>query len=447
MTYLPDPDGPRWPSLAEIADGVRTGTLDPVLLTEQALQRAAEVAELNAVVHVDVEGARTAAAALAHDERRRSGPLAGVPILVKEIIEVDGLPFRCGSTLFADRLGQRDAAVLTRARAAGAIIIGLAHTHEFAFGSTGNSNRIGPARNPYDPTRMTGGSSSGSASAVATGIVPLAIGTDTTGSVRLPAALCGVVGAKPARGTISRDGVFPLSGSLDHVGVLTRTVADAERAVRALAEPTVPYGVVGPIDRPLRLGIPSNPEPLRCEPVILAAFAELLEALRRSGAEVVDVTLPDWARMVDAVRDTQNPEAAAIHLGSYPERAGEYQPDVAAKLRTAREVPAWRYVRAREEAAWAEAALTATLADLDGVLLPTSRTTAPPLQRNEVEVRDEMLGNTRPASLTGHPAISLPIPAESTLPVGVQVVAADNATMFATAARVEGVLRPAELGG
>src|SRR5689334_2941016 len=172
-------------TLEETAAGVRNGSLDPVELVEGALARAADAAELNAVVHLDVEGARKTAAA--HD---RTGALAGVPVLVKEIVEVEGLPYRCGSASMDD-VGRKDAEVVRRLRAAGAIIIGLSHTHEFAYGCTGTSNRVGPCRNPHDLSRMTGGSSSGSAAAVAAGVVPLAIGTDTAGSVRIPAALCG----------------------------------------------------------------------------------------------------------------------------------------------------------------------------------------------------------------------------------------------------------------
>ena len=155
-------------------------------------------------MHLDVDGARKAAAA-----HNRTGALAGVPVLVKEIIEVEGLPYRCGSASM-DEVGQQDADVVRRLRAAGAIVIGLSHTHEFAYGCTGTSNRVGPCRNPHDPSRMTGGSSSGSAAAVAAGVVPLAIGTDTAGSVRIPAALCGVVGFKPSYDTLPTDRGLPV---------------------------------------------------------------------------------------------------------------------------------------------------------------------------------------------------------------------------------------------
>src|SRR5919198_5277712 len=163
------------PMIASMAARVRAGELDPVALAEQALARAQEVAGLGAIVHLDPEGALWAAAGV------RDGPLAGIPLLVKEIIAVAGLPYRCGSAVFFDRVATEDAEIVRRARAAGAVIIGLSHSHDFAYGCTGASNVAGPCHNPRDPSRITGGSSSGSAAAVAAGVVPLALGTDTAG--------------------------------------------------------------------------------------------------------------------------------------------------------------------------------------------------------------------------------------------------------------------------
>ena len=177
-------------SIQTLAARVRAGDLDPLELAGQAIERAKAAAGLNAIVHLDERPAGAA-----------DGPLAGIPVLVKEIVAVAGWPFTCGSAVFAGRVADRDAEIVARLRAAGAVIIGLTHSHEFAYGCTGTSNVSGPCRNPHDPGRMTGGSSSGSAAAVGAGVVPLAIGTDTAGSVRIPAAFCGAVGALPARGT------------------------------------------------------------------------------------------------------------------------------------------------------------------------------------------------------------------------------------------------------
>jgi Asp-tRNA(Asn)/Glu-tRNA(Gln) amidotransferase A subunit family amidase len=421
-----------WPALERIVAAVRAGDLEPRELVERALDRAAETAGLNAVVHLD-PGARAAAAA--HD---RHGPLAGIPVLVKEIIEVEGWPFRCGSRTFEDRAGTRDADVVRRLRAAGAIPIGLSHSHEFAYGCTGVSNRLGPCRNPHDPSRMTGGSSAGAAAAVAAGVVPLAIGTDTAGSIRIPAALCGVVGAKPANSTLPAGGVFPLAPSLDTVGALTASVADARHALEVLAGMPLSTQTRVP-----RLGVVTNPEHIDHGAQVGAAWTATLDRLRASGAHLEEVQLPDWEDVTATAIDVQGPEAAAVHAGR--DTTG-YQPDVRERLREAAQVPGWRYVTATAHAAELAGAVTDLLRGLDAVLLPTVPIVAPPLDAIEVDgygVRNRLLRNTRLANLVGLPAMSLPMPSEG-LPAGLQVLAAHNTRAFATAAWIEEVLhRPA----
>lgn len=423
-------------SIQSVAAHVRAGELDPVMLVEQALAEAEKAGELNAVVHVDADAAIDAARLVARDRR---GALAGIPILVKEIIEVAGLPFRCGSTVFDDRIGERDAEVVRRAGAEGAIVIGLAYSHEFAYGCTGTSNRIGACRNPADLSRVAGGSSAGSAAAVAAGIVALSLGTDTSGSVRLPAALCGVVGAKPGRGQLPMDGVFPLSQSLDHVGVFTRTVVDADYAVAALSGMDMPLApdVVGGFPK---VGVVSNPAARDCSPEVQRAFDAVLAAVFMAGAPMVDVELPDWAAMIAAVVDTQGPEAAAVHAELFGSRSADYQPDVRDKLRAAAKIPGWRYVRARAAAVAARGEVARCLTSCDAVLMPTTPIVAPSLTENEISVRDLLLRNTRFANLTGHPAISLPIPSEGGLPVGLQVVAVDDRRAFMVARWLEQVI-------
>ncbi|MBA3339755.1 MAG: amidase [Geodermatophilaceae bacterium] len=423
-------------SIQSVAARVRAGELDPVLLVEQALAEAENAVELNAVVHLDADAAIDAARLVARDRR---GALAGIPILVKEIIEVAGLPFRCGSTIFADRIGERDAEVVRRAGAEGAIVIGLAHSHEFAYGCTGTSNRVGPCRNPADLSRIAGGSSGGSAAAVAAGIVALSLGTDTSGSVRLPAALCGVVGAKPSRGTLPLDGVFPLAGSLDHVGVFTRSVADADYAVGVLSGVDPPNGG-GLVSGFPKVGVVANPEARDCAPEVQRAFDEVLAAVFMAGAPMVDVELPDWSSMISAVIDTQGPEAAAVHSDLFGARADDYSADVRDKLRAAAKIPGWRYVRARSDAIVAQQEVARCLASCDAVLMPTTPIVAPDLTENEISVRDLLLCNTRFASLTGHAAISIPMPSDAGLPVGLQVVAANNHRAFMVARWIEHIL-------
>jgi len=421
-------------SLEEIAAAVRAGELDPVDLVEQALRRAEETAELNAVVHLDVEGARRVAR---HLRSSKQGALAGIPVLVKEIIEVEGLPYRCGSASM-DGIATCDAEVVRRLREAGAVIIGLSHSHEFAYGCTGTSNRVGPCRNPHDPSRLTGGSSAGAGAAVGGGVVPLAIGTDTAGSVRIPAALCGAVGYMPTRDTLSTDGVFPLAQSLDRVGVLTTSVADALYAVNALSG-----GEPAPArTTPPRLGVVVNAEHLDYSAEVGQVWSAALARLEASGADLVDVELPDWATSNQTAIDLQGPEAAAVHAGR---DTFAYQPDVQMRLREAADVPGWRYVKARQ----AVAGITATVGDLlnqvDAVLLPTVLTVAPPIAAvvdpaGAGAVRAQLLKNTRLANLTGHPAFTVPLPTTG-LPVGLQILAVDNQAAAAAAAWIESAVK------
>jgi aspartyl-tRNA(Asn)/glutamyl-tRNA(Gln) amidotransferase subunit A len=414
--------------IEQVAAAVRSGAVDPVDLVERALQRAEETAELNAVVHLDAEGARKTAAG--HD---RTGALAGIPVLVKELIEVEGLPFRCGSHTM-NEVGKTDADVVRRLRAAGAIVIGLSHTHEFAYGVTGTSNRAGPCHNPHDPSRITGGSSAGAGAAVAAGVVPLAIGTDTAGSVRIPAALCGVVGFKPLRNTLPTDGVFPLAQSLDHVGVLTTSVADAQYAIDSLTG--VPTARTA---SPPRLGLVSNPEHLDCSPDVLQAYSTAIARLRAEGAATSDVEVPDWLEVIMTGGDLQGPEAVANHVGRAVE---DYQPDVQQRLQEAAEVPAWRYVKARARTAELIAELGEILGGFDAILLPTVQLVAPTFAEYEhdpVGIRLKLLRNTPLASLTGYPAYSLPLPVEG-LPIGLQIVALDNESASAVAAWIEHAL-------
>lgn len=415
---------PAWEPIDQLAAAVRAGEIDSVELAERAIARAKETADLNAVVHLDEQGARQAAATQKH------GPLAGIPVLLKEIIAVDGWPFTCGSAVFDGRVAAQDAEVVRRLRAAGAVIIGLSHSHEFAYGCTGASNVTGPCRNPHDRTRITGGSSSGSAAAVAAGIVPLAIGTDTAGSVRIPAALCGVVGAVPARGTLPADGVFPLSTTLDRVGVLAGSVADARFAVSVLSG-----AEIATQERAPTLGALAGFD----GPEVAEAYRSGLTALEKAGATVREVECPQWTMLAEAAFDIQGPEAAAAHADS---PGDEYQPDVKERLRVAAEVPGWRYVRARQRMVTLAEELGSLLSTVDAIVLPTAPMMAPPIMDDidlQPEIRNLLLRNNRPVNATGYPMISVPVPAPG-LPVGIQVIATDNDRAFATAEWLERTL-------
>lgn len=410
-----------WEPIQTIAARVRAGDLDPLQLAREAVERARAAAGLNAVVHLDEQPAAGVT----------DGPLAGVPVLVKEIISVRGWPYTCGSAVFAGRVGHRDAEIVRRLRAAGAVLVGLTHSHEFAYGCTGTSNVAGPCRNPHDPDRMTGGSSSGSAAAVGAGVVPLALGTDTAGSVRIPAAFCGAVGAVPARGSLPAQDVFPLSQTLDRVGVLSTSVADAGYAVSVLGDVEL-----APATQPPRLGVLAG---LDNADRVEQAYRSGLDALRAAGATLTDVDWPLWAELAQAAFDIQGPEAAAVHAAI----AGDgYQPDVVERLRVAAEVPGWRYVQALGNSARLAGLLGNLLSTVDALVLPTVPIVAPPLDADEVDgrsVRELVLRNNRPLNATGFPALSVPLPAPG-LPVAIQVIAAGNAQAFGAAEWIEAAL-------
>jgi aspartyl-tRNA(Asn)/glutamyl-tRNA(Gln) amidotransferase subunit A len=270
---------------------------------------------------------------------------------------------------------------------------------------------------------------------VAAGVVPLALGTDTAGSIRIPAALCGVVGAKPARGTLPIAGVFPLSTTLDQVGVLAGSVADVRFAVGVLAGADTQGGPVPA--RPV-IGVLQNPEPNDCAAEVTAAYRRAVDYVA-ADASLVEVVLPAWPELIATSLDIQGPEAAAVHAATFPARADAYQPDVRERLRAAAQVPGWRYVRARERAVELTAQVDRVLRTVDGLLLPTVPVLAPALDAHEAEVsggrstvRDLLLRNTRPLNLTGHPAVSIPVTGAE-LPVGLQVIAGDDGRALALA--------------
>jgi aspartyl-tRNA(Asn)/glutamyl-tRNA(Gln) amidotransferase subunit A len=388
----------------------------------------------NSVVTLDAENALADAAALDAelDRGQWRGPLHGVAVGVKDLIDVAGLPTRAGSNVLGDAPpAEADAPVVARLKEAGAIVVAKLHTHEFAYGPTGDISATGPARNPRDPSRITGGSSSGPAAAVAAGHLPLALGTDTGASVRTPAALCGVVGLKPAFGALSTDGSFPLSESLDHVGVLTPDVHAASVAWDVLSRPD---GTGGGIQAPgvtgVRVGIPVGEYWRPLDPAIDAAVDAAAARLRAGGAQVSEVRLP----MIDELAATYpvivGAEAYATHAGWLADRPQDYQPVTRERLLAFADQPARAYVEARRTRRRLSAELRAAAGDIDVLLLPTTRLRATPIGAEKVDidgdavaVRPQLLALTLPFNLTGWPAVS--VPGEVTdggLPAGVQVV-------------------------
>jgi len=416
--------------LRDVAMDLRSGALTPVQHVEQVL--AALEGTGNLVVTRDdaaaLAQARTATEEIGSGDWR--GPLHGVAIVVKDNIDVAGLPTRCGSALLAEAApATEDAEVVARLRTAGAIVVAKSHCHEFAYGPTGDVSADGPAANPHDPSRITGGSSSGSAALVALGAVALAIGTDTGCSVRTPAALCGVVGLKPALGAIPTTGVFPLSTTLDHVGLLTADVHGASVAWDVLARGA--EGTGGGIQEPgvsgLRIGLPQGELWRVLDPAISAAVDVAAERLRRAGADVVDIEVPDVDELAATYAVIVGCEAYATHAAALAEHRDGFQPATAQRLLAQCDRSAFEYLRAlrtRERLRRNTVATMRTTYGLDALLLAASPLRATPIGQSEVDgadVRAALLRLCTPFNLLGVPAVSVPAPGVDGLPIGLQV--------------------------
>lgn len=387
----------------------------------------------NTVVTLDAERALVRAAELDAELAggRWRGPLHGVAVGVKDLIDVAGLPTRAGSLILADAPpAAADAPVVARLLEAGAIVVAKLHTHEFAYGPTGDIAATGPARNPHDPSRITGGSSSGPAAAVAAGHLPLALGTDTGASVRTPAALCGVVGLKPAAGHLSTDGVIPLSETCDHVGLLTADVHSAAVAWDVLARPDgTGGGIQAPGVRGVRVGVPVGPYWTAADPVIGMAVERALDRLRAAGAEVVEVATPGIDELAATYPTIVGAEAYATHAAWLAQRPGDYQTATRTRLEQNADLPARAYVDALRTRRRLSAALGAAL-DVDVLVLATTQLRATPLLAEsvmvggvEMAVRPALLALTLPFNLTGWAAVSVPGAVDAAeLPTGVQIV-------------------------
>lgn len=391
-------------------DAIKSGALSPVVLVEACLARIRTLdPKIQAWIHVDEAGARTQAA-LREEEAKAGkvrGPLHGIPVGIKDIFDVAGMPTTAGAKAWAHRVPAQDAPSVQMLRSKGAIILGKTHTTQFAFRDPA------PTRNPWNVEHTPGGSSSGSAAAVAARMVPFALGSQTVGSVLRPAAYCGVVGYKPAHGSIPTDGVVPLAWSLDHVGVFARSVSDLRLVLEAYG---LQYGVA--VHRPARLAI--APELIaRAEPEVAASVQATARAFAAAGASVDEVKLPaSFAEIHEAGQMILEAEAAAYHEPHFARHSAEYGEGIRGLVQTGLTRPAAAYVRAdRARRRFREDARRA-LMSFDAVISPTAPALPP---RGLTWTGDASL--CAPWSSAGFPAITLPTGVASAgLPNAVQLV-------------------------
>jgi aspartyl-tRNA(Asn)/glutamyl-tRNA(Gln) amidotransferase subunit A len=426
------------PNISELAARFRQKEISPVEITRDCLDAIAQLNPLlNAFITVmadsALEEARSAEAEIRRGEWR--GPLHGIPVALKDLIDTAGVRTTAASGLYKDRIPLQDAEVVRRLRAAGAVIIGKNNLHEFAYGGSSLVSYFGDVRNPRDPERIAGGSSGGSAAAVVAGMACAAIGTDTAGSVREPAALCGCVGLKPTYGRVSIRGVIPLSTSLDHVGPLARSVADAAIVLQAIAGydehditssnvPVADYaGAVYEDVKRLRVGVPREYFFDDLDAEVRSAVEDALRIVQNMVAEVEDVRLN-----VPTNRTLQAAESYAYHAENIAQHSELFSPETVRRIRSGENVTAAEYIARRRELGEARRTIAGVFADVDVIVTPTIPIPAPTIAELKADPEAlrpaelKLLRNTRPFNVWGLPAISVPCGStKNGLPIGLQI--------------------------
>jgi len=436
---------PTTASAAEIAGAVRAGTTSAHEVIDAVLAAIRTRGQtLNAFTAVTEERARAKAAAL--DARRAQGgalgalgPLAGVPFAVKNLFDVAGVPTLAGSKINREHpAATRDATLIERLEAAGGVLVGALNMGEYAYDFTGENVHDGPSRNPHDTLRMTGGSSGGSGGAVAGQLVPLSLGSDTNGSIRVPASLCGIFGLKPTYGRLSRARTFPFVASLDHLGPFARTVSDLALAYDAMQghDPDDPVCVRRPAEPTLACihdGIDGLKIAVAGGYFRKGAAPEALTALERVATALAarrEIEIPEAARARAAAYVITATEGAALHLDRLRTRAHDFDPAVRDRLIAGAMVPATLVNKAQKFRRWYRARVLELFTEVDVILAPATPCTAPLIGQQtfvldgvELPVRANLGIYTQPISFIGLPVVAVPVPLQP-LPIGVQIIAA-----------------------
>lgn len=429
-------------SIEEASRLLRSRKISPLELVEATLKQIESWnPRTNAFITVLGEEARRAARAAERQLRAKAsrGPLLGIPISLKDNIYTKGIRTTAGSEILRNFVPEFDSTIAVRLAKAGAILIGKTNLHEFAYGITSENSHFGSAKNPWDGARITGGSSGGSAASVATGTAFASVGTDTAGSIRIPPALCGVVGLKPTLGLVDLAGVVPLSTTCDHAGFIGRSVADACILFEACA-PAYPKGRRGPDFRKLRKSKPGRfrigwPEQHFFDVIddeVRRKIDEAVKCLESLGATIERVRLPHAGDAVEAGTTIQMSEATHYHQsqGFFPARAAEYESDISQRLAAGAEIKATDYIKAFEMKRIVEEEFDAVFEEVDAIIAPSSPVPAPLMGQSEVMAGGKMQGlrptlvrTNRPINVSGSPAIALPCGfTNSGLPVGMQLI-------------------------
>jgi aspartyl-tRNA(Asn)/glutamyl-tRNA(Gln) amidotransferase subunit A len=438
-----------WPflSIEHAARLLRRKEVSPVELTSAMLERIARLdRRFNAFITVTAErgvaDARRAEREILRGHYR--GPLHGIPLALKDNFWTRGIRTTAGSSILTDFIPSEDSTVAGRLSRAGAVLLGKTNLHEFAYGVTTENPHFGATRNPWARDRIAGGSSGGSAAAVAAGLAFGSVGTDTGGSIRIPSALCGIAGLKPTFGRVSCFGVVPLARSMDHVGPLARNVADLAILLQCIAgrdrrDPTT-SGIAVPdylraLRRklgPFRLGWPQEFFFERIDPEVRRRVEAAVKLLKNLGAEVESISLPHLADAAQASTDIALAEAARYHEGAgyFPARTAEYGEDVRSRIELGRNVTALNYLRGLEVRRQVQEDFRRAFERVDAIVAPTTPIAAPRLgsqttviAREKESVRSALVRLNRPANFTGLPAISVPCGRTSqSLPVGLQLI-------------------------